>query len=504
MPLWLAVKGSLIVPWRRDWVESQPTRNMEIRVGRRTNTACQRLNNIMMNRRYHYLKFSPAVTILTELPGALQKPVFLSPELSSEIPATAETYHIGDLVKSCFLLVTPAALTTSIWSSWLEQCITRHMQLRLYLQDGCKYELFALHLENFTSRTSLADRTWGDTDIKVPVHIRKKKLVRGQSSFVILPDTAPSNYPLDLPVEAIVIIALASCQETLNTIHDGFIWVACGKYAGWLFCGWIFWICNASGATQYRTIMLFQKCKEDKKPSLKHSQSMPFRYSQASMFEPYADPFIAVYHGKTPSKPSNIVHVEQAPGMRDIHRAQWHPGVHDHPPSHAHFDTRAHLLDQFPSPPPPPPKPTRSASRTTSLNPQSMRPQLPPKNCNTSDQPVAGRHRTIQQSSSATYYSQPTAAAYPSLGRKKRREATADQAMADLLQTPDGRPPIFGSSRQAERARAKSSTGHSYIPIPHDLLETADGRPPVFGSSRQAERVRTKSSAVLYIHPCPL
>ncbi|KAG1806255.1 hypothetical protein EV424DRAFT_1350843 [Suillus variegatus] len=248
---------------------------------------------------------------------------------------------------------------------------------------------------------------------------------------------------------------------------------------------------------------LFQKCKEDKKPSLKHSQSMPFRYSQASMFEPYADPFIAVYHGKTPSKPSNIVHVEQAPGMRDIHRAQWHPGVHDHPPSHAHFDTRAHLLDQFPNPPPPPPKPTRSASGTTSSNPQSIRPQLPPKHCNTSDQPVAGRHRTIQQSSSATYYSQPTAVAYPSLGRKKRREATADQAMADLLQTPDGRPPVFGSSRQAERARAKSSTGHSYIPVPHDLLETADGRPPVFGSSRQAERVRTKSSAARSHTPVP-
>ncbi|KAG2049438.1 hypothetical protein BDR06DRAFT_705041 [Suillus hirtellus] len=247
---------------------------------------------------------------------------------------------------------------------------------------------------------------------------------------------------------------------------------------------------------------LFRKCKEDKKPSLKHSQSMPFRYSQASMFEPYADPFIAVYHGKTPSKPSNIVHVEQAPGMRDIHRAQWHPG-HDHPPSHSHFDTHAHLLDQYPNPPPLPPKLIRSASGTTSLNSQSMRPQLLPKNCTTSDQPVAGRHRTIQQSSSATYYSQPTAAAYPSLGRKKRREATADQAVANLLQTPDGRPPVFGSCRQAERARAKSSTGHSYIPVPYDLLETADGRPPVFGSSRQAERVRTKSSAVRSYTPVP-
>ncbi|KAG2049437.1 hypothetical protein BDR06DRAFT_961383 [Suillus hirtellus] len=42
-----------------------------------------------------------------ELPGAFQKHVFLSPELN--IP-----YY---LAKSCFLLVTPAALTTSMFVS---------------------------------------------------------------------------------------------------------------------------------------------------------------------------------------------------------------------------------------------------------------------------------------------------------------------------------------------------------------------------------------------------
>ncbi|KAG1856640.1 hypothetical protein DFJ58DRAFT_879120 [Suillus subalutaceus] len=199
----------------------------------------------------------------------------------------------------------------------------------------------------------------------------------------------------------------------------------------------------------------FQKHHGDKKPSLKHSKSMPFRVSQASMLEPCADPFKAIYHGKTPLKNSDITYVEHAPGMLDIHRAQWYQDVHDHPPSRARFDTYAE--DQFPNPSPPPPRPTRNALRTTSLNSKSIRPQLPLQNCSTSHQHVTGRQRTIQESSSAT--------AHPSLACKQRRKATADQAMADLLKTGDGRPPVFGSSRQAERVRAKSSAGRSYTPV---------------------------------------
>ncbi|KAG2160071.1 uncharacterized protein EDB93DRAFT_1113273 [Suillus bovinus] len=227
----------------------------------------------------------------------------------------------------------------------------------------------------------------------------------------------------------------------------------------------------------------FQKCQGEKKPSLKHSKSMPFRQSQASMFEPYDDPFKAVYYGKaTPSKPSDIVYIKQAPGMPDTHPVQRYPDVHDHAPSRAHFDTRAHLPD---SPPPLPPKDARYAIR------------------NISDQQVARRHRTIQHSSSIASFSQLAVTADPFLIRKKRREVTADQAVANLLRTPDGRPPVFGSSRQAERVRAKSSAGRSYTPVPYDLLPTADGGPPVFGSSRQAERMRTKSNTGRSYTPVP-
>jgi hypothetical protein len=239
------------------------------------------------------------------------------------------------------------------------------------------------------------------------------------------------------------------------------------------------------------------------------------------MLEPYADPFKAVYHGKAPVKTSDIVYIEQASGILDVRRAQWYPDVHDHLPSRTNFDTYAE--DQFSNPPPPPPKPTRSALRTTSLNSKGIRPQLPLQNCSTSNQHVTSRQRIIQQSSSSTCFSQPTVTTHPSLARKQRREATADQAVADLLKTSDGRSPVFGSSRQVERMRVKSSAGRSYTPVSPafsqptatvypslarkqrreatadqavaDLLKPSDGRPPVFGSSRQVERMRAKSSA---------
>jgi hypothetical protein len=184
------------------------------------------------------------------------------------------------------------------------------------------------------------------------------------------------------------------------------------------------------------------------------------------MLEPCADPFKAVYYGKAPPKTSGTVYIEQAPRTRDIHHQQWYPDVHGRLPSRTHVKTHAGLLDQFPNPSPHPLRHTRGVLRTTSLNSMSIRTQLPPQRCNTSSQHVAGRQRTIQQYSSATRFSEPTATSYPSVARKLRREATADQAVADLLKTADGQPPIFGSTRQAERGRAKSNVGHSYTPIP--------------------------------------
>ncbi|KIK47708.1 hypothetical protein CY34DRAFT_191380 [Suillus luteus UH-Slu-Lm8-n1] len=213
----------------------------------------------------------------------------------------------------------------------------------------------------------------------------------------------------------------------------------------------------------------FQKRTGDKKPSLKHSKSMPFRRSQASMLEPCADPFKAIYHGKTPSKPSNIVPIEQAPRTPHIRREQWYPDVHEHLPSRTRTHTHANLLHSFPNPSPPPPRHTRSVLRSTSLNAlagSSIRPRLPPQKCITNDQHVAGRQRIVQQHSLATRSSQPTLTASPSAARKRRREATADQAVADLLKTLDGRAPVFGSSRQAERVRAQSNAGHAYTHVP--------------------------------------
>jgi hypothetical protein len=197
---------------------------------------------------------------------------------------------------------------------------------------------------------------------------------------------------------------------------------------------------------------------------------MPLRRSQVSMLEPCADPFKAIYHGKTPSKTSNIVHIEQAPRTPHIRREQWYPDVHDRLPSRTRAHTHANLQYPFPNPSPPPPRHTRSVLRSTSLNAlnagSSIRPRLPPQKCTTSDQHIAGRQRTIQQHSLATRFSQPTLTANPSAARKRWREATADQAVADLLKTSDGRAPVFGSSRQAERVRAQSNVGYSHTPVP--------------------------------------
>ncbi|KAG0696060.1 hypothetical protein DFH29DRAFT_1072253 [Suillus ampliporus] len=209
---------------------------------------------------------------------------------------------------------------------------------------------------------------------------------------------------------------------------------------------------------------MFQKSNDDQVASLKHSKSMPYRLDGIH-HEPLIDPFKPVYRGNTPLKASDIVYVEQAPGMLDIHRAQMYQDISDHPPTRAHFETCGDLLDKFPHTHQPPPKATRSGLRTTSLNSNSIRPQ-PPQNNNTSRQHTAGRERILQRSPSVACFSHPTATAYPSLRKQQRREATVDQALDDILKPAHGKAPLFGSSRQAERIRAKSSAGRSYTPAP--------------------------------------
>ncbi|KAG1772602.1 hypothetical protein EV702DRAFT_619530 [Suillus placidus] len=234
---------------------------------------------------------------------------------------------------------------------------------------------------------------------------------------------------------------------------------------------------------------LFHKSHDDKTLSLKHSKSMTFGLSsQGNTRDPRTDPLKPAYRGKTPLKTSDIVYIEQAPGILDIQRAQWYPDLRDLSPPCDHFDTYADLLDQFPSPPPPPPRPPRSALRTTSLNSKNSRPKLPLQN-DTSYQHVAGRQRTIHRSPSVACFSRPTAAAYPSLARKQQREATPDQDAVNVLHITGGQVPVFGSSRPADRV---SSAGRSYTPAhvtPAPPVPTTHSpHPPI---SRSAHNSRT-------------
>lgn len=217
--------------------------------------------------------------------------------------------------------------------------------------------------------------------------------------------------------------------------------------------------------------------------------------SQRSTHGLRTDPLKPVYRGKTPLKTSDIIYIEQAPGVLDIRRAERYPDLRDLSPPRAHLDTYADLLDQFPSPPQPPPRPPRSALRTASLNSKNSRPQLSLKNCNTSDQLVAGRQRTLQRSPSVTCFSRPTATAYPSLARKQRHEATGDQAVANVLQIADSQVPEVWSSGQADCARVKSSADRSYTipPVPSaSPITTTQSPRPLISRSAHSSRINLR------------
>ncbi|KAG1757024.1 hypothetical protein EDB19DRAFT_1900582 [Suillus lakei] len=165
---------------------------------------------------------------------------------------------------------------------------------------------------------------------------------------------------------------------------------------------------------------MFQK-NDDQMTSLKHSKSLPYEHSPgARMGEPpHTDPSKPIYRGKTPLNKS--VYVEQAPGVLDIHTLS--PNFYDVP-------NRAELLANFPHSP----GPTEGLPRSGYLS----------------------RIR-VQADSKPTP---------PFPGESRGAEATADQALGDILKTTDGHTPILGSSRQAERVRAKSSVGRSYTSAP--------------------------------------
>ncbi|OJA09184.1 hypothetical protein AZE42_00672 [Rhizopogon vesiculosus] len=240
-------------------------------------------------------------------------------------------------------------------------------------------------------------------------------------------------------------------------------------------------------------LKLFQKSNnEPVTSSLKHSKSMPYGLSSKTRTrEIDVDPLKPVYRGKSPLKASDIVYIEQAPGILNIHYKEMYNHICDDEPNHVYPDTHKDLLDQFPSPPGPPPRPSRSPLRTNSLNSHSGTPQIPSQAYNTTAQVTTGKERTMHRSPSVACFSRPTATAYPSLsGKQQRREATAAQAMQNILNTGHNKAPILGSSRQAERVRAKSQTGPSYSPAPP--IPTAPSPRPMISRSAHSSRANLR------------
>ncbi|KAG2148297.1 hypothetical protein BD769DRAFT_561046 [Suillus cothurnatus] len=182
---------------------------------------------------------------------------------------------------------------------------------------------------------------------------------------------------------------------------------------------------------------IFQKSNDDQTASLKHSKSMPYLLSLEGRTRDHRDhPSKPIYRGKSPLKKSDIVYIEQAPGMLEIYHGKLSQHTYYHSPINATSDKREDLLAKFPHSPEPVEGLPRSGFRAVSLNSQGIRPQVPVHNLST----------TTQQ-------------AYPSMPRRRQRlEASVGQSSADLLQIPDDH---TRSAGLAERIRAKSSTNRS-------------------------------------------
>ncbi|KAG2358449.1 hypothetical protein BDR07DRAFT_1611893 [Suillus spraguei] len=206
----------------------------------------------------------------------------------------------------------------------------------------------------------------------------------------------------------------------------------------------------------------FQKPNDDQAALLKHSKSMPYLLSsdgRAPMFR--ADSSRPVYRGKTPLKKSDIVYIEEAPGMLEIYHGKLAQHTYYHG-TRTTFEKRDDLLAKFPHSPEPIEGLPRSGFRAISLNSNSTRPQVPVHNSSEGGQQV-----------------------YPSIPcRKHRNEVTINQASADVLQIPDDH---TRSGRLAERIRANSSTGRSYSPAPP--IPVTHAPRPIISRSAHSSRV---------------
>jgi hypothetical protein len=198
------------------------------------------------------------------------------------------------------------------------------------------------------------------------------------------------------------------------------------------------------------------------------------------MHEPRADPSKPVYRGETPLKKSDILYVEQAPGMLEINHGKPSQHAYYHGPARANSDTRADLLAKFPHSPELTEGLPRSGFRALSVNSRSLRSHMPThKNSDASGQQ-----------------------AYPSIPRRNQRhEATVDQASADALQIHADH---TRSGRLAERTRTKSSAGRANIPpSPAPVLPTPRSLHPILSRSAHSSRVNIREVPSRVAIPTP-
>ncbi|KAG1807675.1 uncharacterized protein BJ212DRAFT_1303385 [Suillus subaureus] len=198
---------------------------------------------------------------------------------------------------------------------------------------------------------------------------------------------------------------------------------------------------------------IFQKSNDDQTASLKHTKSMPYLLSSEGGTREHRSYFPKpVYRGKTPLKKSDIVYIEQAPGMLEVYHGKLSQHTYYHEPTRVTPDKREDLLTKFPHSPEPVEGLPRSGFRAISLNSQSIRPQVPVHN--------------------------------PSTSENRGMKASVDQASVDVLQIPDDH---IRSGRLAERLRAKSNTSRSYTPAPPAPI-THSPR-PIISHSAHSSRV---------------
>ncbi|KAH7923743.1 hypothetical protein BV22DRAFT_1196502 [Leucogyrophana mollusca] len=242
---------------------------------------------------------------------------------------------------------------------------------------------------------------------------------------------------------------------------------------------------------QFRKI--FKKSPEhDGSQSLKHSRSMPLRGSSKSKAAPlHEENSRPVYRGKTPLKTSDIVYVEQGPGMLDIERTAWMSSDNG---GRGESNAYRNLLGQFPDPPTakPPPVPPRSPLRATSLN-TSQVPTI------TLTQPTLRRERTVQRASSVACFSRPTATAYPALATKAlppvpKEDPRGRTQSATRPREPRGSEGMAGYSPNSasERSRTQSHAARpARAQAAHPYPQT---HPPISRSGATASRANLRHS----------